>query len=306
MKVLHVTTGLENGGAENLLARLVARMDRDRFTNSVVSLTDAGPELGDRIRCEGVLLECLGFRRGIPNPLLVPRLAGCINRLRPDIVQTWMYHADMVGALAQRFVRGDILLIWGLHNTVLDAGKSKRQTVGVTQLNARLSRRYPNRIVCCSEAVREDHAALGYAPEKMHVILNGIDTEEFVPDTSASVWLRTELRLAPETPLIGLVARYDPQKDHETFFRAAGLLHKTRPDVHFVLCGQGITPENSVIKTMIQRHGVADVSHLLGRRRDTARVTAALDAATCCSSFGESFALVLGEGDGLWCARRHH
>jgi glycosyltransferase involved in cell wall biosynthesis len=295
LKILHVTTGLENGGAENLLARLVGRMDPSSFENVVVSLTDEGADLGARIRHEGVPLHCLGFRRGIPDPRMLLAVARCIDRERPDIVQTWMYHADMAGALAQPFTRHRIPLIWGLHNVALDVARSKTQTVGVTRLNARLSRRFPDRIVCCSEAVREDHVAMGYAPEKMRVIPNGIDTEEFVPDPPARVRLRRELGLAPETPLIGLIARFDPQKDHLTFFRAAGLLHKILPEAHFVLCGREITPENTKLTEWAAENGVEGVTHLLGLRRDTAQVTAALDVATCCSSFGESFALVLGE-----------
>ncbi len=295
LKILHVTTGLENGGAENLLYRLVSRMDRGRFENAVVSLTDEGPELGARIREAGIALDCLGFRRGVPDPRLIGRVARHINRTRPDVVQTWLYHADMVGALAQPFVRGRVPLVWGLHNTLLDATKSKGQTVRVTRLNARLSHRFPERIVCCSDAVRDDHAQIGYAAEKLHVIPNGIDVDEFVPDDAARAAIRAELGLTPDTPLVGLIARFDPQKDHPTFFRAAGLLHRARPDVHFVLCGSGVTFGDSLLKAMSVTNGVIDVTHLLGLRRDTARVTAALDAATCCSSFGESFALVLGE-----------
>lgn len=291
---MHITTGLDNGGAENLLTRLVSRMDRARFENVVLSLTDEGPELGNRIRQRGIRLDCLGFRRGKANPLLIWKTAQHIKAARPDVVQTWLYHADLVGALAQRLARRRVPMVWGLHNMVLSSATGKTQTIDVTRLNARLSHSCPDSIICCSDAVRECHAEIGYAPSKMQVIANGIDIDEFVPNASAASALRKELALAEKTPLIGLIARFDPQKDHATFFRAAGLLHQARPDVHFVLCGREITLDNPAIACWIAQSGMAGVTHLLGLRGDIARVTAGLDAATCCS-VKEAFALVLGE-----------
>lgn len=293
LKVLHVITGLESGGAETLLSKLVGRMDSERFECAVVSLTDSGPVLGRQIQAMGVSVDCLNYPRGVPHPGLIVGLVRVMRRFQPDIIQTWLYHADLIGALAHGFYRR-APLVWGLHNTELDTGTSRRLSVGVAKLNARLSFRAPTAIVCCSEAVRQDHARMGYCRDKLRVIPNGIDTAEFVPDVQARGLIRQELRLPEETPLVGLIARFDPQKDHETFFKAAGILHQSRRDVHFVLCGTGVTAENAALSRWASQAGVEERVHLLGLRRDTPRVTAALDVATCCSC-SEAFALVLGE-----------
>lgn len=293
MKVLHVTTGLETGGAETLLFQLVSHTDWERSHSSVLSLTDEGPMLGRKIRDAGVPLECLGFPRGLPHPGMIAKLGRRIRQIRPDVVQTWMYHADLVTALAMAPMRRRPL-VWGIHSASVDPTRLKRQTLWVIRACARLSRRLPSQIVCCSEAARVSHIGFGYAPGKMRVIPNGVGTDEFVPCAEARGQFRRELGLPPDTPLIGLIARLDPQKDHETFFRAAGRLRQARPDAHFVLCGGGITADNAQLRAWAEAAGVAERTHLLGLRGDVPTVTAALDIATCCST-SESFGLTLGE-----------
>lgn len=298
-KILFVTTGLESGGAEMSLYKLVTRMNRARWDCSVVSLTDAGPVLGAKIQEGGIPLHCLGFPRGRPDPRMVTRLAHWIGRTKPDIIQTWMYHADLVGSLAAALSRRPtarrVPVVWSVHSTHLVKGKNKAQTLGVIGLNARLSGRLPARVLCCSDAARDTHLQLGYPETLLLTIPSGVDTDEFVPSLAARADVRRELTLPPDTPLIGLSARFDPQKDHETFFRAAGQLHQANPEARFLLWGVGITPDNPALARMAQEAGVSSHTHFLGLRQDTARLTAALDAATCCSAFGESFALVMGE-----------
>ncbi len=298
-KILFVTTGLESGGAEMSLYKLATQMDRTRFDCFVVSLTTLGPVLGARIRQEGIPVHCLGFRRGLPDPRMVTSLARLIRKTKPDLIQTWMYHADLVGALAaglmRRLLRFKTPVIWSVHSTNLVQGKNKSQTLRVVGLNSRLSHHLPSRVLCCSEAALETHAQLGYRADILQVIPSGIDTDEFVPNLDARADLRCELGLPEQTSLLGLSARFDPQKDHQTFFHAAARLHQARPDAHFVLWGVGITPSNPELTRWAREAGVDTQTHLLGLRTDTARLTAALDGATCCSSFGESFALVVGE-----------
>ena len=294
LRILHVSVGLESGGAEMMLYQLVSRTDRSRFDPYVISLTDEGPVLGERLKHEQVPVTALRFPRGAPHPGLLLRLIREIRSLRPHLVQTWMYHADLAGGLASQFVRG-IPIIWGLHNSHFDPSRAKRSLLRVITANRSLSRWVPTRIVCCSEAVRTVHADLGFDKRKLYTIPNGIDTDEFLPDPSAPSELRRQLNIAPETPLVGYVARWDPQKDHATFFRAASLLARERSDVHFVLCGGNMNSDNEELGRLVTEANAGGRVHLLGLRRDVSRVTAALDVASCCSSYGESFALVLGE-----------
>jgi glycosyltransferase involved in cell wall biosynthesis len=128
----------------------------------------------------------------------------------------------------------------------------------------------------------------------MITIKNGVDTELFKPDPAARVSLRHELGLKEDAFLIGVVARFDPQKDHANFIQAAHLLHKRHKNVHFVLCGKDISINNIELMAWIQKAEVQSVCHLLGLREDIPRIQAALDIA-CLSSYGETSALVIGE-----------
>jgi glycosyltransferase involved in cell wall biosynthesis len=100
--------------------------------------------------------------------------------------------------------------------------------------------------------------------------------------------------LRPDAPLIGLVARFHPVKDHATFIEAMAILSKKRPDVHFLLVGFGVTPENQWMAECIAHHGLEAQTHLLGMRSDIPRLTAALDIA-CSSSWSEAFPNAVGE-----------
>ncbi len=293
IKVMHVITTLGPAGAETMLCRVAAGMDGTRFENEVVSLTGV-LDLAERMQEIGVRVRTLGMKKSVPNPLLVMRLAQWIRELKPDVIQTWMYHANLVGALAARLA-GDVPVVWGIHHNALDPRVDKRRTILINRICAFLSRKFPARIVCCSEASLRVHKRLGYAAEKLEVIPNGFDLEQVKPDPTARALVREELGIPADTLLIGIAARFHPQKDHRNFVRAAARLHKQMPEIHFLLCGLDVTRQNSQLAAWIEAAGVRDCCHLLGVRRDMSRLFAAMDIAATASRSGEAFPLVIGE-----------
>lgn len=301
MKVLHLITGLKTGGAEMMLYKILSNMDREKFQNEVVSMTSGG-EMGQKIEALGIPVSALDMSRGMPSPQAVTRLAGRIRRTRPDIIQTWMYHADLLGGLAGRLAGGPPV-IWNLRNSALARFALKRRTLWTVKLCARLSHRLPARIVCCSESAARGHGEFGYAADKIVVIRNGFALEAYQPDAAARPQVRRELGMPEGAPLIGLVARFDPAKDHANFFRAAGLFYENHPEAHYLLCGKDVTGDNPALAGGIAAAGIADRCHLLGLRRDIPRLTAALDIAVS-SSAGEAFPNAIGEAMacGIPCA----
>jgi Glycosyltransferase Family 4 len=99
IKVAHLIIGLNTGGAERALYRLVAGMDRSRFENVVASLTDKGP-MARPIEDAGVRVQALGANLGLGGVGLPFRLVSLLRRERPAILQTWLYHADYIGLYA--------------------------------------------------------------------------------------------------------------------------------------------------------------------------------------------------------------
>lgn len=275
-----------------MLYKLLSHMDRENFQNQVVSMTDCG-EIGQKIEALNIPVSALGMSPGVPSPQAILKLARHIRRTQPDVVQTWMYHSDLLGGLAG-WLAGGVPVLWNIRNSGLEPNLTKRSTLRVAGLCMRLSRRLPTRIVCCSERAARFHADFGYPEERMIVIPNGFTLDAFQPDPTARPKVRQELGLPEEIPLIGKMARFDPTKDHSNFIQAAGLLHKVYPNVHFLLCGKGMTEDNPVLTGEIEAVGIRDTCHLLGLRKDVAMLTAALDIATS-SSAGEGFSNAMGE-----------
>jgi len=302
IKVIHLITGLDVGGAEMMLYQLLAHMDRSAFPSEVISLTDIGP-VGEKIQALGVPVRALGIgRSGLPNPLIVPRLARLLREARPQVVQTWMYHADLIGTLAARMAGGPPV-VWNIQYGGFHSGRDKRSTVLVAQACARLSHRQPARIISCSVAAREAHGRLGYDRDKITVIPNAANVTDFQPDAEERRAVRAELGIADEAPLIGMVGRFDPQKDHQNFVQAAIRLHQNRPEAQFLLCGLDVTWQNAALAEWIPG-SMRDRFHLLGRRQDVARLAAALDIGCLSSAYGEGFPMALNElmACGIPCA----
>src|SRR5215475_8695849 len=292
LKIMHIITTFSAAGAETMLCRLANGMDRTQFDNEIVSLTDT-IDLAKKMEEIGTPVRALGMKKAWPNPFLVMRLARWIRQSKADVIHTWMYHANLVGAFAARLA-GKMPVVWGIHHNRLDPRVDKRRTILVNQACATLSRKLPARIVFCSEASRQFHTKLGYTPDKLEVIPNGFDMNEVKPDPDAGLSLRKELNVPADAILVGIAARFHPHKDHHNFIRAAARLRQKQPGVHFVMCGPDITWENDELAGWIHTAGLQDRCHLLGMREDMPRLFAGMDIATT-ASLSEAFPIVVGE-----------
>ena len=291
MKITNIITGTAADGAETALYQLLAALDRQEYQSEVISLTDRGP-IAAKIESLGVPVRALSLMRSVPNPLAIRRIAKILRRSRPNIVHTWMYHSNLLGGLAAQ-AAGGIPVIWGIHHSRIDSSDTKRFTVWTVRACAWFSKQIPTRIICCANSSELAHVQLGYDPEKMEVIYNGIDSELFHPNPEARFALRSRLRLPPDALLIGMAGRLHRHKDHKTFFAAARLLRKIVPHVHFVLCGEGLVAENSKLASEVA-DGLQGHCHLIGLQQDMPAFYSGLDIAAN-SSLSEAFPLAVGE-----------
>ncbi len=293
IRVTHVITDLDTGGAEIMLYKLLDGLDRSLISSRVVSLTDEGP-IGRRIKDIGIDVTSLGMKPGSLNPAGIFKLASNLQDANTELVQTWMYHADLIGGAAA-LVAGRMPTIWNIRNSTLDKATSKMRTRLIVRLNAWLSHFLPRSVLVCSMRAQTIHETLGYDRQKMWMIPNGFNLKEFKPDPQAKRWLRRHLNLDIKTPVIGLVARFDPQKDLQTFIEACKIVSQNLPDVHFVLCGDRLDGENEILMDWITNANLTDKFHLLGRRSDIPQITAGFDLAISSSAYGEAFSNVVGE-----------
>ena len=284
--IVHLITGLETGGAERMLARLVTGIDRERHRSVVVSMTGPGI-VGPALVSAGIELHTLDMRPGVADLRAIMGLTRVLRQVGPDILQTWLYHADLLGSLVQRLAP-PCALFWNIRCT------EALETDIVRKLLIWFSTR-PDVVIVNSLAGQRFHEQLGYRPRRWAHIPNGCDTNAFQFDGEARVNLRQELGISDHAVAIGLPARYDPMKDHANFLAAAAKLAVIRPEAVFVLIGSGVDSSNRPLSEMIEAYGILQHLRLLGARNDMARVYSALDIATLSSAFGEGCPNVLIE-----------
>ncbi len=292
--ILHVITGLGQGGAENALFRLI-KNQADPTKHQVVSLSGGGP-VEIKLRSIGVEVKCLGMRPGkLPNLRNLVKLFQIIKRSNASVVQTWMYHADLLGGIAARLAGAKV--VWGIHHTNLDPQANKSTTLSVVRLNARLSKWIPHAIISCSQKGVNIHRLLGYA-DKFFFVPNGVSLTEFKFQSNPESARNSikDINHLKSKRIIGHVSRADPLKDHETLLRAFSQLMKQQEDVALLLVGEGLTANSDYLEDLRKRvepHISANIT-ALGPRTDVHSLMQAMDVFVLSSS-GEAFPNVLIE-----------
>lgn len=292
-RIMFITTGTNTGGAERMLLKMLALLNREKFTIRVISLTTVGP-IGREIQNIGIGVKALGIGLPLSTVKAMFKLVREIRSFQPDIVQTWMYHADLIGGIVARLF-SQAKVIWGIRQSNLDGKQSKISVILVSKICARLSGLIPDLILCCSRASVSTHVGMGYKKDCMKYLPNGFDSEKFYFDVGARARFRSRHDIPDDCYLIGNLSRFDPQKDLESFLSAVAILLRARSDVRIVMAGSGIDETNAQLVEMIDRENLNDIVLLLGELVDVRELLSALDILTLSSAYGEGFPNVIGE-----------
>lgn len=294
--ILHVITALNYGGAEAMLAKLVGSPGRaDASRHVVVSLMSLGV-VGLQLRAQGVEVHALDMPRGQWRIGGLIRLVRLVRRLRPRVIQGWMYHGNVAAWAARRLSFVPARLAWNVRHSLADLTQETPSTARMIRWNARLSRQVDTIIFNARSAIRQ-HAAVGFDIRTARLIPNGFDLGRFQPDDerrAARIALVSELGVAPGATLVGMIARVHPMKDHGNLFAALAKVRAAGHDVHLVLAGAGT-------QTLAGLQGVGSNGiptarlSLLGDRRDLPTWLPGLDIAVLSSAWGEGFPNVVGE-----------
>lgn len=285
LRTLFLTTSMPVGGAETLLVNLVRGMDRARFAPELVCLKEPGPlgeELASEIPVHSRLLA------GKFDLRVLPRLRRLLRSRQADAVVTVGAGDKMFwGRIAARLA-GVPVVASALHSTGWPDG--------VGRLN-RLLTRWTDAFI----AVADNHARFlaefeRFPLQKVRTIYNGVDTSRFAPRDAAGV--RASLGLAPQTPVVGILAALRPEKNHELFLRGAAQILVNHPGARFLVVGDG--PRRSELESLAARLGVADAVKFLGSRSDVPELLAAIDVLALTSHNEASPVSIL---EALSCAR---
>lgn len=290
-RILHVITSLRTGGAEAMLTRLLKYRESDQSV-MVISMLSGGSFL-NQIKDMGITVLELPFNR--PS-LCLSRLWGTIpvlQQFNPDLVVGWMHHGNLFAWVIQKILFKQSTLIWNLRGTLYSLWHEKITSWPVIYLNAWLSRGV-GRILFNGALSRQHYAAIGLDVQRSGVVYNGFDLSRCFPDAAESRRLRNEWGVG-DAPVVGMVARYHPMKDHKTFLQAAKILSATHPQVRYVLAGMQMTSQNVDLMAWIQKMKLQKHIILLGERTDGDTLARGFTIATLSSSRGENLPNVLGE-----------
>lgn len=280
LRIVHVITALRVGGAEHFLLRLCKSMrDQGLAEASIISVRDIG-EVGRRLAAEGFPVSALGLQTPSAIPLAIGKLARLLRQAQPDIVQTWLYHADFIGGVAARLSRTGPV-VWNLRAT---RPGNNAMTRALMHVNARLSNRLPSSILSCGAATLRAHANIGYDRRRLAVIPNGFDLGHFQPS-----------RPDPDRKEIRFVAigRQDEVKDFPTFIQAAAIVAKANPSARFAIYGRGVSTSESN-RRAVAAAKLGDAFQLFEQVGDVRKVIGEADV-FCSSSIEEGFPNVLAE-----------
>jgi glycosyltransferase involved in cell wall biosynthesis len=248
--------------------------------------------IGENIRESGIPVRSLRLRRGAVSAFGLLKFTRQLRSERPDILMTWLYHSDLLGLLAGKLA-GVPIIVWNLRASGMDMFRYRKLSGWTVRLCSRLSR-VPSAVIANSFSGKAYHQKIGYRPRIWAVIPNGIDPVLFKPDLSVREQARKTLELRPGDIAVGLVARFDPMKDHDNFLAAAHVVAQKEESVRFILAGKDINRQNGRLMRHIRNTSLEGKVRLLDERHDIPTLLPAFDIA-CSSSCSEAFPNTIAE-----------
>lgn len=258
----------------------------------VVSLDSEGHH-GENLRRNGIRVEDLQVREeGILKGFV--KLRAILKSLEPDALHAWMPHAMLLATVAAKTV-GITQVFWGVRASDYGSWRSSPGTKAVVLALVPLSRWLPRKILCVGERARDNHISMGFPEKKMVVCDNGFAPA--VRDSAEVLRVRTMIRRAKNgtVPIVGMVSRYHPQKDHLTFLRALAEVKSRGQDFIALLGGAGVAEDNNSLSKQIRELGLSQKVVLLGELEQSSSVYSFLTLHVLSSRYGEGFPNVVAE-----------
>jgi glycosyltransferase involved in cell wall biosynthesis len=288
MKVLHIISGLNVGGAELMMIRLATALEAYSVQQVFVSISSEGP-LMEVIRVKGFRLYSLNCKRGRVSLSALLKLAKIFMHERPDLTQSWMFHADLIGGFFSKILFRTPV-VWNIRQSDTHNEKFLTRLISV-HVNRFLSYFVPNAIICCGNYVADFYKNIGYRANLIVPIPNGYELPH-VENASG----HCNSPHFGEDFTIGVSGRFHPMKDHKTFIEAAGIAYCSNRRIRFLLCGEGLDEKNTELMRWIEASCIpfSRIS-LLGRIEDMKFFYRQLHLMVSSSCGGEGFPNVLAE-----------
>jgi len=291
MKIVHVITCLNTGGAEMMLQKLIIESSHTEDEHVVISLMDEGT-LGSEIK-KHVKLYSIGMDPGAISLFALYKLFRIIKQENPNVIQGWMYHAN-IAALFVNIILNRIL-VWNIRQSLVDIKYEKKLTRLLINLSSFCSR-FVNKIIFNSHISLSQHTAFGFNQSNTLVIPNGFDLTSFQLASDENLYaFKKECKIPIESKIIGHVARYHPMKNHIGFIKEITKLLLGNRNLFCVMVGKGVDGNNRELISLIEGSKCKDQFILLGERSDLSKIYGCFDFTVNSSLWGEAFPNVIGE-----------
>lgn len=287
--IVHIIIGLNKGGAETTMVKLCLNMES--YNHIVISLTGLNG-YAKILNEKKINVYNLSFERPLRFFSNCYKLFLLLRRIKPDIVQTWMYHADLIGGIFARICKVD-KVYWNVRNSQVDLSYTKYSTLLLAKICSYLSNVIPDKIVSCSHKGMVEGIKLGYRSDKFVLISNGYENVDF--ENVLNRYVSERLSFDKSVVFtIGMAARYDRIKDYDTLFLCLVDFKKINPNFLCLLAGKDVTELNLVLYKKVIDYGLVKNIKLLGLCEDMNKFYSSLDVFIL-SSFSEGFPNVIGE-----------
>jgi glycosyltransferase involved in cell wall biosynthesis len=288
IKILQLLVTMPVGGAEIMVADIATGLDPGRFEVVTACLGPPGP-MGEELRGRGKRVISLGLDlKGTAGVRLVGEIRRLLQEIRPDILHTHLYHANLYGRIAALGL-GLPGVVATVHNIY---ARVKLHRCLANYLLARLA----DYVLVFSPQVREDVRRYDRVPaDRLRMLTPGVRLEETNSGESKAEARRS---LGVSGFCLGNVARLEEQKGHEDLLAALQQIRGSIPELTVLLVGEGTREAH--LRGLTRELGLQEVVRFLGTRRDIPRILQALDVFVMPSRWeGIPLTLLEAMGQGL-------
>ncbi len=270
-RLLVLTTGLDFAGAETQLVRIVTRLRQRGWEVHVVSMRPPRA-FETELAAAGIAVDSLEIRGSVQLPLAFVKLCRIVHATRPNVVLSFMVHANIMARVSRLFSPIPRLVCSARSVTE----QSSRGSTRWRDLAYRLTDLLCDLTVQNSEAGRRRYISVGATPQrKITVIPNGLDLSRFRPDAEARAAMRASLGVTENTFVWLAVGRLEEEKDYPLMLAAFGLASRHRP-ARLVVVGKG--SQLQMLKQLAEELGIGATVTFFGVSKEVPRLMAAADA----------------------------
>lgn len=290
-RVCFLLRSLERGGAERQVVVLASNLQSLGWETTVITFYSGGA-LSRELEQAGVKVRDLGKRSRWHTLGFLFQFVKLVRSIRPDVIQSILTVPNIVTGLLGPAI-GKTAVVWGIRTSEMDLSQFDGFARFASWLERCLSW-IPKLIICNSAAGRDISIARGFPSNRVRVIVNGIDTQMFVRDESARKRLHAEWKIMTGTAVIGIMARLDPMKGHNTLIEAVARLTERGNPLRLVCAGGGDERILRDLKRLSCELKVDEKILWLGSRTDLPAVYSAFDVCVS-ASIGEGFSNSIAE-----------